>query len=52
MVSSSTRKGLVMFYPEIVAKTLIEDRHRELRYRAKPRSGPQPRRRWSRPGRR
>jgi hypothetical protein len=41
-----------MFQNELVAKTLIEDRHRELRYRAKPRSGPQPRRRWSRAGRR
>jgi hypothetical protein len=40
-----------MFQSEIAAKTLIEDRHRELRYRAKPRSGPQLRRRWSRSGR-
>jgi hypothetical protein len=41
-----------MFHDELVAKTLIDDRHRELRYRAKPRSGPQPRHRWSRRGRR
>jgi hypothetical protein len=42
-----------MFHSEIAAKTLIEDRHRELRYRAKPRSDSLLlRRRWSRSGRR
>jgi hypothetical protein len=46
-------EGHEMIHHELTAKALVEDRHRELRHRAKPRPLPKsPPRRWTRPGRR
>lgn len=50
---TSHEKDTLMLHNDFTAKALVEDRHRELRYRAAPRSRPKaPPRRWTRPGRR
>ncbi|HEX6419022.1 MAG TPA: hypothetical protein VFZ77_11020 [Acidimicrobiales bacterium] len=43
-----------MLHNDLLAKSLVEDRQRELRHRIRPRPNrqPPPRRRWTRPGRR